>query len=79
MSAPASSLSRRRFCKYAAALGVSTYLDSLLPAYAREVAGLPLDVRAPGDPIDVFVRRTEFKVGDRIYIPGGAPVDAEKR
>ena len=61
-------LSRRRFLRYAAALGLSTYLDSLLPAYARELAGLASvpDARAPGEPIDLFLRSQELKFGDRI-------------
>lgn len=65
-SACARGSNRRRFLRDAAALGLSTYVDSLLPAYAREHDGLRSDARAPGEPIDLFLRRQEFKVGERI-------------
>ena len=58
-------LSRRRFLQYAAAAGLLTGLDSLLPAYARQPIGLSIDpgARTPGEPIDLVLRRQDIHIG----------------
>ncbi len=64
---PRLSVNRRQFLRYAIATGLLTSLDNLLPAWAREPAGLVAGptTRPPGDPIDLFLRWQDLPFGGR--------------
>ncbi|ALC16635.1 copper-resistance protein, CopA family [Desulfuromonas soudanensis] len=58
---------RRQFLRYISATGLLATLDGLLPAWAREPAGLATGpaARAPGEPIDLFLRWQDLAFGGR--------------
>ena len=60
-------LSRRRFLQYAAAAGLLAGMESLLPVWARQPTGLAVGpgARAPGEPIDLVLRRQDLDIGGR--------------
>jgi CopA family copper-resistance protein len=60
-------LTRRRFLKYAAAAGLTAAVRGLLPVYAREPSGLTTgpETRAPGEPIDLFLRWQDLGMAGR--------------
>ena len=60
-------LSRRRFLRYAVATGLLATVGGLLPAWAREPAGLggAGTRRVPGEPIDLFLRWQDLPLAGR--------------
>jgi len=61
-------LTRRRFLAGTAAAGLTAFLDSLLPSYARgqTAPAMASRRRTPGEPIDLFLRWQDVNIGDRM-------------